>query len=152
MGCARRCIALAAMGASSVWRLDKYKRILDVRSHATKTAASSHAGFARLSSQSTESTAALLPSPQNSSALRSNTTFHQDVISHLPSLQDTRVTSQLNLSHSPWAKGWNNSIMICSVMKNENITDVREWLQYYRCAFGVENLTGFESAVLFSVA
>ena len=34
----------------------------------------------------------------------------------------------------PWMPGWDNSIAICATMKSENVTDVREWLQYYRCS------------------
>lgn len=32
--------------------------------------------------------------------------------------------------HKP---GQNNSVAICATMKDENATDVREWLLYYRC-------------------
>ena len=34
---------------------------------------------------------------------------------------------------SPDSPAWSNSLALCAVMKDENITDVREWLQYYRC-------------------
>ena len=36
-------------------------------------------------------------------------------------------------SFGPWNKKWENSIAICAVMRDENVTDVREWLQYHRC-------------------
>jgi hypothetical protein len=35
---------------------------------------------------------------------------------------------------APWHPKWNNSIAICAVMRQENITDVVEWLSYYKCA------------------
>jgi hypothetical protein len=35
---------------------------------------------------------------------------------------------------APWHGTWSNSIAICASIRDENITDVREWLQYYRCA------------------
>ena len=35
---------------------------------------------------------------------------------------------------APWEPAWGNSVAICAVMKQENVTDVREWLQYYRRA------------------
>jgi hypothetical protein len=34
---------------------------------------------------------------------------------------------------APWHPSWNNSIAICAVMRQENITDVVEWLLYYKC-------------------
>jgi hypothetical protein len=37
-------------------------------------------------------------------------------------------------SHGPDSPKWNNSVAICAIMKDENLTDVREWLTYYRCA------------------
>lgn len=35
--------------------------------------------------------------------------------------------------HAPWNKKWRNSIAICATMRQENVTDVVEWLTYYRC-------------------
>lgn len=32
----------------------------------------------------------------------------------------------------PSSKSWDNSFAVCSIMKDENITDVREWISYYR--------------------
>lgn len=37
-------------------------------------------------------------------------------------------------SYGPDSEQWSNSFAICSIMKDENITDVREWLTYYKCA------------------
>jgi hypothetical protein len=34
--------------------------------------------------------------------------------------------------HAPWHENWNNSIAICAIMRQENITDVVEWLSYYK--------------------
>ena len=34
----------------------------------------------------------------------------------------------------PWHEDWSNSLAICASMKHENITDVQEWLQYYKYA------------------
>jgi hypothetical protein len=34
---------------------------------------------------------------------------------------------------SPWHANWDNSIAICAIMRQENITDVVEWLSYYQC-------------------
>ena len=36
--------------------------------------------------------------------------------------------------HAPDSPTWSNSIAICAIMRDENVTDVREWLQYYRYA------------------
>jgi hypothetical protein len=36
-------------------------------------------------------------------------------------------------SHSPNSVHWTNSIALCAVMKDENITDIVEWLLYYQC-------------------
>jgi hypothetical protein len=40
----------------------------------------------------------------------------------------------LSAEYSPESPTWNNSLAVCAIMRNENITDVREWLQYYRWA------------------
>ena len=34
---------------------------------------------------------------------------------------------------APWSPQWVNSVAICTTMRGENITDVREWLDYHRC-------------------
>ena len=34
--------------------------------------------------------------------------------------------------HSPDSPQWSNSFAVCAIMRDENITDVREWLRYYR--------------------
>jgi len=34
---------------------------------------------------------------------------------------------------APWSPQWRNSVAICTTMRGENLTDVREWLDYYRC-------------------
>ena len=52
--------------------------------------------------------------------------------------------------HGPDSEEWDNSFAICSIMKDENITDVREWLTYYRCALaagGVSQLSALVSLV-----
>ena len=41
----------------------------------------------------------------------------------------------LPLSFGPWNIKWENSIAICAVLRDENVTDVREWLQYHRCGY-----------------
>jgi len=33
---------------------------------------------------------------------------------------------------SPSSPAWNNSIAVCTAMRNENVTDVRETLAYYK--------------------
>jgi hypothetical protein len=40
--------------------------------------------------------------------------------------------SPLPDSRSPFSTEWNNSVAICAIMKEENTTDVREWLMYHR--------------------
>lgn len=35
-------------------------------------------------------------------------------------------------NHSPESPDWSNSIAICAIMRDENATDVMEWLRYYR--------------------
>ena len=62
-------------------------------------------------------------------------------LSGLPKLPET---------HSPVSEHWTNSVAICAIMKDENITDVREWLTYYRCALaagGVSQLSALVSLV-----
>lgn len=40
---------------------------------------------------------------------------------------------ELPASHGPDSRDWTNSFALCATMKDENITDVVEWLTYYRC-------------------
>lgn len=35
-------------------------------------------------------------------------------------------------THSPESEEWSNSIAVCSIMRDENVTDVMEWVRYYR--------------------
>lgn len=37
-------------------------------------------------------------------------------------------------SLGPDSAAWSNTVAICSLIKDENSTDVREWVIYYRCA------------------
>lgn len=34
----------------------------------------------------------------------------------------------------PFTRKWQNTIAICSLMKDEHIDDVKEWISYHRCA------------------
>lgn len=34
---------------------------------------------------------------------------------------------------APWGPAWRNSIALCSTVRQENTTDLREWLMHYRC-------------------
>ena len=34
---------------------------------------------------------------------------------------------------APWNENWSNSVAICATMRQENVTDVAEWLAYHRC-------------------
>lgn len=34
---------------------------------------------------------------------------------------------------SPQGKEWTNSVAICAITKDENTTDVREWVLYHKC-------------------
>lgn len=47
---------------------------------------------------------------------------HAHDVGHMPELSE--------LVHKP---GLDNTVAICATMKDENATDVREWLLYYRC-------------------
>lgn len=40
----------------------------------------------------------------------------------------------LTKTHSPSAEYWSNSIAVCAIMKDENITDVAEWVAYHKYA------------------
>lgn len=39
----------------------------------------------------------------------------------------------LSAKHSPHSSEWTNSVAICAIAKNENTTDIREWVLYHRC-------------------
>lgn len=40
----------------------------------------------------------------------------------------------MSSSHSPKSAHWTNSIALCAISKDEEVTDVIEWLLYYQCA------------------
>lgn len=44
----------------------------------------------------------------------------------------TRPRARTARRQGPWNSAWTNSIALCSAMKSENVTDVREWLLYYQ--------------------
>jgi hypothetical protein len=46
--------------------------------------------------------------------------------------ESTCPSSDLGDDHAPWHMNWKNSIALCAVMRHENITDVVEWLSYYK--------------------
>lgn len=56
----------------------------------------------------------------------------------LPTVTEHSVRGQLEeelaLPAAPWEPRWTNSIAFCLAVKNENVTDLREWLRYHRCA------------------
>lgn len=39
------------------------------------------------------------------------------------------------LEAGPDRDSWTNSIGLCSMIQDENSTDIREWILYYKCAF-----------------
>jgi hypothetical protein len=47
-------------------------------------------------------------------------------------MQQRRDLPPLPDSSAPWNSQWSNSIAICAIMRDENITDVQEWLEYYK--------------------
>ena len=69
---------------------------------------------------------ALQPPPPGPRRLADNIDpFTTPWLSHMP---------KLPASVAPTAPGWNNTVAVCATMKDENVTDVREWLTYYQCA------------------
>lgn len=42
---------------------------------------------------------------------------------------------------TPFSKDWANTVAICAIMRKEKTEDVREWLQYHRCALVLCKLT-----------
>ena len=41
----------------------------------------------------------------------------------------------LSHSYAPWNPvNWKNTVALCATMRDENVTDVMEWLNYYKCA------------------
>ena len=47
---------------------------------------------------------------------------------------NAKILSDLPTSFGPWNDEWTNSVALCTIMRDENVTDVIEWIQYYRCA------------------
>jgi hypothetical protein len=41
---------------------------------------------------------------------------------------------KLSNVRAPWGTAWRNSLALCSTVRQENATDLREWLMHYRCA------------------
>lgn len=87
-------------------------------------------GFQRLSTQSAPRGHGGQDSPTSQAAVSGRGSIRhllsQDQGSlGLPSLPDW---------FGPWNRAnWNNSLAVCSTMRQENITDVMEWLHYYQC-------------------
>lgn len=46
-------------------------------------------------------------------------------------LQWNQTTPQRGLNLD--SDQWDNSMAVCAIMKNENVSDVLEWLQYHKC-------------------
>jgi hypothetical protein len=44
---------------------------------------------------------------------------------------------------APWHPLWTNSVAVCATMKEENITDVKEWLAYYKYVFSCSRVLIF---------
>lgn len=57
--------------------------------------------------------------------LESNSDYMNRWLSDLPVMSE---------SHAPESEEWSNSFAVCSIMRNENLSDVMEWLRYYKCA------------------
>jgi hypothetical protein len=38
-----------------------------------------------------------------------------------------------SVDRAPWQPMWNNTLALCATMRQENATDVVEWLSYYKC-------------------
>lgn len=55
--------------------------------------------------------------------LESNSDYMNRWLSDLPVMSE---------SHSPESEEWSNSFAVCSIMRNENLSDVMEWLRYYK--------------------
>lgn len=53
------------------------------------------------------------------------------IVAGMPSLVHQE---EQTLPAAPWEPRWTNSIAFCVSVKNENVTDIREWLRYHRCA------------------
>lgn len=54
---------------------------------------------------------------------------------HEPKENDgTTATRKPQREVSPKSQGWDNSIAVCAIMKQEQVSDVREWLMYHKCA------------------
>lgn len=34
----------------------------------------------------------------------------------------------------PESETWDNSVAVCAIMKQERLSDIREWLLYHKCA------------------
>jgi hypothetical protein len=47
-------------------------------------------------------------------------------------LLERRQLPPLPDSRAPWSSQWSNNMAICATMRDENITDVQEWIEYYK--------------------
>jgi Glycosyltransferase family 92 len=53
---------------------------------------------------------------------------------------------------SPFETGWKNTVAICAIMRKEHTDDVREWLQYHRCAPALKGIALFSCSVRLTAA
>jgi hypothetical protein len=58
----------------------------------------------------------------------------------ITNMKRRRALPPLPINHAPWHPEWSNNMAICTIMRQENVTDVREWLDYYRCAINLRLL------------
>ena len=49
------------------------------------------------------------------------------------SIGDYRALTRLGPEYSPEHPAWRNSIAMCICIRDEKLSDIREWLAYYRC-------------------
>lgn len=45
---------------------------------------------------------------------------------------DAQPRAEASETTNPFSSAWNNTVAICAIMREENIADIREWLQYHR--------------------
>lgn len=76
------------------------------------------------------------------------------LLEHMPKMPSRHLLSTSNdstpiqMDRAPWEANWNNSIALCAIMQRENITDIVEWLSYYKYVPRIVHVAEHSSAPL----
>ena len=83
----------------------------------------------RVCSFTTPATSPTTPPPKQSSTPRSGRTERRNK-KHPPTSKPPKPQKHVH----PMSGDFSNTVAVCSLMKDEEVDDVMEWIEYHRCA------------------